>query len=133
MHPFFLILIASIVSMIVGMLWYAPFAFGKVWAKLKGLHFHNKEDMRAYQRSMMGAYIGAFVAAFLTSWTLLGIMGIKNMHGALLLATILWSGLILPATFTAALFDKKDFKLWAIDIGCAYVSMVATTIVLRLF
>jgi hypothetical protein len=135
MSPFFLILLSSVVAMIVGMLWYSPLLFGKVWARLKGLHFESKKEVQAYQRSMLLAYLGAFIATLVISWTLwaiLGLMGIPEISGALLLATILWAGLILPSTFTAALFDKKKLALWAIDIGCAYVSILATAIVLIL-
>lgn len=134
MSSFLLILIASIVATIVGSLWYSPFLFGKAWARLKGLHFTSRKDMIAYQRSMIPQYIGAFVATLGISWTvwaLLGLMGISKSSGALLLGTILWGGLVLTSTFSAALFDKKPLKLWAIDAGCAYVSMMAIVIVIQ--
>lgn len=133
MSPFFLILLSSVVAMIVGMFWYSPFLFGKMWAQLRGLHFHDKEALRAHQHSMIKQYIGAFIATTVIAWTLwavLGLMGITKVYGALLLATILWGGLVVPATFSAALYDKKNLKLWALDVGCAYASMLAISIIL---
>ncbi len=135
MSPLPLILIASILATIVGMLWYSPLMFGRMWARLRGLHFESKKEYQAYQRSMALLYLGAFVATTLISltlWALLGLMGISKVDGALLLATILWGGFIIPATFSAALFDKKSLKLWALDAGCAYVSMLVMAIVLML-
>jgi hypothetical protein len=129
-----LIFIASLSATVVGMLWYSPFLLGKPWAKLKGHHFESKKDMRAYQRSMLPQYVGAFVASLIiawTLWTLLGLMGISKSSGALLLGTILWAGLVIPSTFSSALFDKKPLKLWAIDAGCAYVSMMTIVIVIQ--
>ena len=134
MSPFFLILLSSVLAMVVGMLWYSPFLFGKVWTRLRGLHFHNKEEARVHQRSMLLPYVGSFITTTVTAWTLwalLGLMGIAKVDGALLLATILWGGLLVPATLSLALFDKKDLKLWAIDVGCAYVNMLAIIIVIQ--
>lgn len=134
MSPFFLILLSSIVAMIVGMLWYSPLLFGALWARLRGLHFHSKEDARNHQRSMIPQYLGAFIATVVIAWTLwalLGLMGIAKTSGALLLATILWGGLVVPSTLSAALYDKKNLKLWALDVGCAYVSMLAIVIVIQ--
>ncbi len=133
MSPFFLILVSSIVATIVGALWYSPAMFGRLWSRLRGLHFDNTKQYQAYQRSMAPQYVGSFVATAIiatTLWALLGLMGITKVDGALLLATILWGGLIVPATFSAALFDKKSLKLWALDVGCAYVSMLSIAIVL---
>jgi hypothetical protein len=133
MSPFSLIILSSLVAMAVGMLWYSPFLFGRVWAKLRGLHFHSREEFRAYQKSMFPQYVGAFIATIAIAWTLwalTGLMGIVKIPGALLLSTILWAGLIVPSTFSTALYDKKNLKLWAIDIGCAYASMLAIVITL---
>jgi len=135
MHPFLLILIASVTATFVGMFWYSPLLFGRMWSRLRGLHFENKKQYQAYQRSMAPQYIGSFLATMViasTLWALLGLMGITKVDGALLLATILWGGLIVPTTFSAALFDKKPLKLWALDIGCAFVSMLTIAIVLML-
>jgi hypothetical protein len=126
------ILIAAIVAMIIGLIWYSPLGFGKQWAKWKRFEFGSKEEAKAYQKLMGKSYVGGFLAILLTSWVLwimIGLMGITEVGGTLLLATILWGGFVLPFTFSQALFDKKHLGLWAIDVGCAYVSMLAMAIV----
>ena len=45
MAPFWIILIASVVSMLVGGVWYSPLILGKRWAKLKGIQFETKIEI----------------------------------------------------------------------------------------
>jgi hypothetical protein len=129
------IVLSAVVALIVGLVWYSPFGFGKQWATWKRLEFGSKEEAKQYQKSMGKSYVGGFLALLLTSWIfwmMIGLMGITEVSGTLLLATILWGGFVLPFTFSQALFDKKHLGLWAIDTGCAYASLFAMAVVFGL-
>jgi len=135
MTPFLLIPIASSVAMIVAVAWYSPLGFGKRWERLQGLHLETKKDYQAYHLAMIPKHIASFFLTMVISWTLwavLGLMGISKLPGALLFATILWAGLVVPGTLSLSLYDNKSLKLWVIDVGQAYASMLAITIVLQI-
>jgi len=60
---FMLIIYAAIANMVIGMLWYSTFLFGKPWMKLVGL----KKD---YKPKMLPGMLGGIVTSLLIASTL---------------------------------------------------------------
>lgn len=128
------ILIAGIVSMALGFVWYSPFVFGKIWMKEKGL---TKEVLAKNQRKMQKFYLLSFIASLVTAFVLAQIIFLSNFFsGASFLQTgimvgfFAWLGFVLPVQFTAIIFGSQNWKLLALDAGYQLVSLLAMGVVL---
>lgn len=131
------ILIAGIVSMVVGFLWYSPMLFGKVWMKLTGM---TKEDMEKGKKDMPKIYglsfVGALLMAFVLKHASVYAGNYYNMSGiqlGLMTAFWNWLGFVMPVQMTGWLFDKKPFKLFVLNTGYQLASMIAMGIVITLW
>ena len=59
---FLAVLVATIVSMVLGALWYSPILFGKLWAKLS--KFTEEDIEKAKKKGMTKNYILNFISLF---------------------------------------------------------------------
>lgn len=128
------VLIAAVVSMALGFLWYGPMVLGKPWMKLKG---YTSETLKKAQ-SEMGKFYGiSFVLALVTAYILSHMMtlsqkfyGYPEMQTGLTTAFFAWVGFMMPVQATATIFGDKKWKLLAIDTGYQLVSLLAMGLVL---
>src|SRR4029077_3955983 len=103
------VVVAALVPMILGMVWYAPSVFGNVWMQLIG---KKPEDLpkdampQAYAMMFLAALVLSFVLAHVLRWdnamTLLG--GVNAP-----LAT--WIGSLLTTTAVEFVFEGRPIKL----------------------
>ncbi len=114
------VLVAAVVNMVVGFLWYGPL-FGKTWLKLVGIP-HDEAVKMASSKGMSKRYFIAFVGAFLIALTLdhwiIFAGAYLNISGAwtgLNAAFWIWLGFFAPVTATAWLWEGKPAKLWCFN------------------
>ena len=120
------LVIAAVIPMIVGSIWYHPKLFGKAWMKGIGM---TEEKMKS---ANMGLTYGlAFVMSFLIGFFLLGFnnglgqegefdtFGHGVAHGLVL--TIFF---IMPVLLTKKLFEQSSWKNLWINIGYWGVSLM---------
>lgn len=55
--------LATLAALIIGSLWYAPFAFGKQWQKLVGMT--DKQRQSGGWSAIIAAVVGSFVTAYI--------------------------------------------------------------------
>lgn len=114
------ILVAAVVSMILGFLWYSPLLFGKAWAREMGYDLSDKAKMDEMRKSAGPAYAGSFAAGLLAAFTLALIlhgMRAESLHFGLMAGFHIWLGFVATVQFTGALFAKQSMKLFAINTG----------------
>lgn len=125
------IIIAAVVNMIIGGLWYSPVLFGDRWIKLMG--FSQKQIDEAKSQSMAKSYslmaIFSVVMAFVLS-RLIDMTGIIDIYAALILGFLLWLGFIATTKAGDTIFGKKPIGLYIIDAGYYLVSMLAMSAIL---
>ena len=56
MVNFVSIIIASVLSFVVGMLWYSPALFGKRWATLAGVNMNKAKKKGVGQSMLLGSF-----------------------------------------------------------------------------
>ena len=130
------VLIAAIVSMAIGFLWYGQL-FGKQWMKLKG---YTEEDLKKEQKQM-GKYYGlSFILASVTGYVLSHVMTLSQsffkqdpLTTGLITAFWMWLGFVFTVQATNTIFGDKKWKLLVIDTGHQLASLVAMGITLGLF
>ena len=125
------ILVAAVVAMIAGYLWYSPYLFGNQWAKLSGMKMDggSKQDM---QKTYGISYLLAVVTAYMMSY-FIGYLQVTTFMGAVQLAFMLWLGFAMPPMATNYLFKKTSQQLFFLETGHVLFAMVAIAVTLVLW
>jgi hypothetical protein len=133
---FVAVLLAAIVSMVVGFLWYSPMLFGKPWAKLMGF---TAESLKKAQKTMGPMYALSFVAALVTAYVLSHVMTLSEntFHYARMATGVstafwVWLGFVAPVQLTDVIFGGKKWNLFFINSGYQLASLVVMGVALSL-
>jgi hypothetical protein len=129
------ILLAAIASMVVGFIYYSPFALGKPWMKLMGW----SKDIKMTNNEMAKLYGTSFVLALITAFVLSHVMTMSFAYFNETMLTTgimtvfwMWLGFIMPVQFTDVLFSKKPSKLFAINTGYQLISLLVMGVVISM-
>jgi hypothetical protein len=130
------VLLAGVVAMGVGFLWYGPMLFAKPWMKLMG---YTAESMKKDQAKLGKTYTISFVLALVTAYMLSHVMTFSEsyMHydsltTGLTSALSMWVGFVAPVQATDALFGGKPWKLFWINTGYQLATLLAMGVVIGL-
>ncbi len=130
------ILVAGVVSMGVGFLWYSYAMFAKPWMKLMG---YTKDSMKDEQKKMGPMYALSFVVALVTAYVLSHVMflsehfyGYTPLMTGVTTAFFMWFGFVAPVQMTDVIFGGKPWKLFYINTGYQLASLLAMGVVLGL-
>ena len=134
------VVVAAIVSMILGMIWYSPKVFGKPWMRLMGM---TVKDMQAAQKKgMIMQYIIAFGAALVTAYMLSIFSGYavgSGVYAGGLAATgaavgfLTWIGFVATVTLGMSLWGGQKLELYLITNAYNMVSFVLMAMVLAVW
>lgn len=129
------VLVAVVVNFILGFVWYTPL-FGKTWGKEMGYDPNEKPDNSVMIRGMAFMVIGNFLMAWVLAWTMSGwqfIPGAKEVSpfmNGMNTAFFLWLGFYFPGDLGSTVWEKKSWKLFAINTGYHYVSLLVVAMIL---
>lgn len=113
------VLVATVVNMVVGFLWYGPL-FGKYWMQVTGHVRDAKDGMSKMYRSMILGVILAFLMNFVLAHVIVfgdAYTQMSGVMGGLMGAFWLWLGFALPMTASVYLWESKPLGLWAVHAG----------------
>jgi hypothetical protein len=113
------VLVAAVINMAVGAIWYSPSLFGKAWSKLTG-----KKDMKGSGR--MGYAVSA-VGALVQSWILVHFVqyaGSTTVGEGAITGFWLWLAFVGVVMAGAYVFEGRPWKLWQINAGYFLVVLV---------
>jgi hypothetical protein len=113
------VVVAAIINMAVGALWYSPALFAKEWLKLTG-----KKDMKA--GGQMGYAVSA-VGALIQSWILVHFVeyaGSTTVSEGAITGFWLWLAFVGAVMAGAYVFEGRSWKLWKINAGYFLVVLV---------
>ena len=116
-----------IMSLVLGFLWYGPFAFGKLWLRLAGL---TEEQAKAQQaKSFTAAILGALVVATGLAVTLQWINVASGVEGG---TVTFMAGLFLvaPVIFVDNKFIQKPVGLSLLNAGFHVVEFTIAGVIL---
>lgn len=127
------VLVASLVGVAIGSIWYSPFAFGNIWMRLSGLQTgeanENKTDglKRLYLLQFIFTFISAYALAHFAVAQKIG-----SLTDILALAFWIWLGFQLPISLASVLWEKRPFKLFVIHSSQYLIAifLMAVTIAL---
>jgi hypothetical protein len=112
------VLVAAVVTFVLGAFWYSPVLFARQWMQAQGYTPERLEEMkkkgltRAYVGSALCYLVMAYVVALLATYT-----NSTTLAQGLWLGFLAWLGFAAPIGLTANLFSEKPIAAWVIDAG----------------
>lgn len=125
------IIFAALVSLLLGIIWYSPILFGKIWQRESGLSQEKIKSLR--KRHMFNLYavnlamllIMAFILAhfriYLTAGTILE---------SIRVAALIWLGFVATTLLNAVIWQNKSFKAYLIEASYHLASLILMAILL---
>lgn len=128
------ILVATIVAMLIGWLWYGPF-FGKQWMKLVKLT--KKDTEKAWKKPMMFMIVMAFLQAIIIKHFIIYVIyfypGISELSAGVLTGFWLFAGVALPLVLSSNMFARRHINLSYIEAGNQFVTLVSVGAILAIW
>ncbi len=112
------VLVAAIVQMVVGALWYSPMVFGKMWMKLSGLNAKQLEE--AKKKGMGKSYFLMFLGTLVMSYVLAHFVfytGATSFILGMQTGFWIWLGFLATTTMGMVLWDNKPWSLYVLNNG----------------
>lgn len=113
---FWPILVAAIVTFGLSALWYSPFLFGQMWARLAKVDDNDVAETKA--RGIWKLYIVQFIATLISFFVLAFIIASTSSAGTgngIFIGFLVWLGFVVTTTLSGVLWEKYTFKLAVID------------------
>jgi uncharacterized protein DUF1761 len=115
------IVVAGVVSMALGALWFSPLMFAKPWTAMRV----DKAPMSGSASPMLYVItaIGTLVSAMTLDW-LIGLAGATSLAGGAIIGLYAGLGFVAPAILSDNLFNERPFKLYLIVAGFPVVALL---------
>lgn len=129
------VLAAAVASMVIGFVWYSPWAFGPAWMKSLGM---TPESMakKGGDRSMGLTYATSFALSLLAAYVLAALFNsllVTSVGGMAFVGVLMWLGFSVPMKVNDYLFADQGIAYVAITSGYQLVSLVVMALVTGLY
>ncbi len=108
------VLVAAVVSMAIGAMWYSPSLFGKLWMELMGLNESKLHEMK--QKGMAKKYFISLVSQLVAAYGFAVLMNTLSFFptwaDGVIFGFTLWLSLIATTSLSMVLWEGKPFKLY---------------------
>ncbi|MHA6670267.1 DUF1761 domain-containing protein [Homoserinimonas sp. A447] len=125
------VIVATLSTMVVGSVWYAPRVFGTWWEKTARVETKSNAVV---------AIIVTIIVSFISAWVLAGAAAIaQHFYGGAFLANTIVTAIILWAGFTAArfithdAFENRPRMLTLLNISHELVTYLVMALIIGLF
>ena len=125
---FIAVIVATIVSFVIGGIWYARPVFGKAWMAALGKTEADMEAMRkqapkGFVAGIVGAFISSFVLGIFLQYGRAASVGLPtSVLGGVVVGFLVWFGFLMTTGVSGAIFEGRSGKLLGINQGFALVS-----------
>ncbi len=120
MIPVWVVLVSMVLSVVLGFIWYGPL-FGKPWMKLSGIPMpEGKPSMKMMVKPILLSLIGALLLTYVLSFIIEFHNSFYHTNGymtSLSMVFVAWLGLIVPPYLNFAGWERRPWKLFAINTG----------------
>ena len=112
------VLVAAIINMVIGAIWYSPVLFAKSWLAATG-----KKDMGRPGPGYALTAVGSLVMALILAYVISQIGAVTFMAGAKV-GLIAWAGFVATTHAANYVFEGRSLKLYSINVGYFLVTLV---------
>jgi hypothetical protein len=127
------VLVAAIVAVAIGAVWYSPYLFGKTWMKFSGI---NKTELKKiYKEKNKKYFIGliiSIVMAYVIAW-LLKLTEAATVGEGLYLGFLIWIGFVATTRLNGVIWKHKPFKLYLLNAVEVLVVILAMSWILTVW
>ena len=128
------LIVATIVNMIVGFVWYSPALFAKPWSKLTGRKMEDMGDgTKGYVITIIGAFVQAFILLHFVTYTAFFYPTYSRIAVGILTALWAWIGFVAIPQGVNTVFAGTRKKLWGINTGYFLVVLVINGVILAVW
>ena len=121
------ILVAAIISFILGLLWYSSLLFGQIWRKELGLKKNSNKDM---SKAFIANFIGTLILIFVLSQFVIS-TGVSSYFESIQLAFLLWLGFFVSSTLlNQILWEDKSFEFFAINASYWLINLIVASLII---
>jgi hypothetical protein len=117
----FAILVAALVPVVIGGVWYSPMLFARPWMRAVG---RTPEQLSGaslgYALSAVGAVVMSYALARILRWA-----EVDDPWNGALVGALAWLGFVATVLAVNTYFGGRSRVLWAIDAGYQLLSLVA--------
>ena len=122
----FAVLVAGIVHIAGGLIWFQPKIFGSAWAKLTG------KDLTPALKWVPAGIIGHLLMALALA-LIVKLSGAQSAFEGAIIGIITWAGFIVPLEIGELIWEKIPFKLFMIRVGNQLVGLSLAGIILAVW
>jgi hypothetical protein len=114
------VIVAAVVNMVVGSVWYSKGLFGKEWSKLTGRKLEDMGDGgKGYGIAAAGALVQSYILAHFVVYA-----ESSTFADGLVTGFWLWLGFIGITTAVGYSFEGRSWKLWKIVAGYSLIVLL---------
>lgn len=126
------VILATVSSMIVGSVWYAPPVFGNLWMKLAKVD--PSKSTHPWRTLVIGVIAGAVTAYVLAHVAYLSNSFFQNsfLQDSLTTAFWVWLGFVATRFMTHDGFEMRRLKLTALNLAHEFVTIMAMGLIIGL-
>ena len=129
--------VSVVASFAIGGVWYGPI-FSKTWAKAMGFAAGAKPSGREIAQGSVLNLLGLVLTAFVLAHEVVvwrpstwgaGVDGAPGVYG-FFAAFFIWIGFVVPILLNGVAFERKSWKVFAINAGYQLISLLVMAMVL---
>jgi hypothetical protein len=125
------LVLATLVSMVVGFIWYSPALFAKPWAQLTGRKMNEMGNgVSGYVITTVAAFVQAFILLHLVTYAAYFYPDYSHLSVGVLTAVWAWVGFVFVPQLVNGVFAGSRKKLLAINSGYFLVILLINGVLL---
>jgi len=128
------VVMGGLSAMVVGMIWYSPYLFGKQWTKAMGM---SEKEMTARRPKVLPAVIiGSFLTAYVLSLFTVYLQAFTNkgfIMSGFDTAVLAWVGLAGTALLAHGLWEERSKNALYVNLGNRLVTLVVMGLIIGSF
>lgn len=122
------IIVAWLVTVIVGAYWYSPAGLGKLWAKLSGVN-HMKLPEKEATASLVAVAVSSLLQVLALA-VLLNSLEVQTVLWGVVVAIFVWFGFTALTTIGNTLYQRLGWKFWWLNASFFLIVMTLSAIIL---
>ena len=128
------VLVAAVVNMIIGALWYSPVLFGNLWVRLSGID--KKSIDKSKQKGMGKLYAATFISTFVMAFVLAHFIDYTEsttVSDGMQAGFWIWIGFFAPVMLGMVLWEGKPWKLYLLNVSYYLINLFVMATILALW
>ncbi|HSX14170.1 MAG TPA: DUF1761 domain-containing protein [Chlamydiales bacterium] len=114
------IVIATVLNMAIGFIWYSKWLFGPVWKKFTK---HAEKDLRCNSKTMILGFIVSFMIAFFL-FIFESALQVTSVTDGMIVGFLLWLGFVATTQMSTFIWNKMPFRLFLVHTGFKLLSFL---------